>query len=140
MIRLFLACTLFFLPGFLFAADHFDGTWHTKIVCPPKGSTEGYTWVFESVITNSNLHGSRGTDGEPGSFVLTGAVAADGSAKLTGTGLVASRKYARGIFAHKGEEYTWDVKAQFKDTEGTGLRSEGLGIVGRACTFEFVKQ
>ena len=46
----------------------------------------------------------------------------------------------RGVFAHKGEEYTWDVKAQFKDTDGTGTRNEGLGIVGRPCTFVFEKQ
>ena len=82
----------------------------------------------------------RGVEGQPGSFVLEGKVADDGSAKLTGNGIIASRQYARGIFAHKGEPYTWDVKATFKDTNGTGLRNEGLGIVGRPCTFEFMKQ
>jgi len=30
-------------------------------------------------------------------------------------------------------------KTQFKETEGEGSRNEGLGIVGRPCTFEFVK-
>jgi hypothetical protein len=53
---------------------------------------------------------------------------------------VASRKYARGVFAHKGEDYSYDIKAQFGETSGTGTKSEGLGIVGRTCTFDFVKQ
>jgi hypothetical protein len=140
---LFVAACLF-LPGILIAAEHptlkFDGTWRTKIVCPPKGSTEGFTWFLDSVVSGGNLRGARGTEGEPGSFVLTGKIEEDGSAKLTGDGIINNRKYARGVFAHKGEEYTWDVKANFKETDGTGLRNEGLGIVGRPCTFEFTKQ
>jgi hypothetical protein len=51
-------------------------------------------------------------------------------AKLSANGIVASRQYARGVFAHKGESYSYDVKAQFKETEGTGTKSQGLGIVG----------
>jgi hypothetical protein len=43
-------------------------------------------------------------------------------------------------FAHKGEDYSYDIKAQFSETKGTGTRSTGLGIVGRPCTFDFVKQ
>ena len=92
------------------------------------------------MIANGNLRGVRGTEGEPGSFVLSGKINEDGSAKLSGDGILASRKNAHGLFAHKGEEYNWDVRAQFKDTDGTGARNEGLGIVGRACTFEFHKQ
>ena len=87
-----------------------------------------------------NLRGVRGTQGQPGYFVLDGRIADDGSAKLNGNGIINSRQYARGIFAHKGESYTWDVKAQFKDTDGTGFRNEGLGIVGRPCSFDFTKQ
>jgi hypothetical protein len=138
--RVLVVCAFFFLPGILIAADRFDGNWHTKIVCPPKGSTEGFTWYLDGVVENSNFHALRGTQGEPGSFLLTGKIEADGSAKLTGDGFINSRKYARGVFAHKGEEYTWDVKATFKDHDGTGLRNEGLGIVGRPCTFEFTRQ
>jgi hypothetical protein len=135
-----IVCALLFAPGVLIASEHFDGTWHTKITCPAKGNTEGFTWNLDSAIQNGNLRGVRGTEGQPGSFVLEGKVADDGSAKLTGNGIINSRQYARGIFAHKGEQYTWDVKAQFKDSDGTGLRNEGLGIVGRPCTFEFTKQ
>jgi hypothetical protein len=142
--RFLFVSALIFLPGILIAAEHptlkFDGTWRTKIVCPPKGNTEGFTWFLDSVITGGDLRGARGTEGEPGSFVLSGKIEENGSAKLTGDGFINSRKYARGIFAHKGEEYTWDVKADFKETTGTGLRNEGLGIVGRPCTFEFTKR
>ena len=139
-LRLSLLCTLLFLPGLLTASENFDGKWHTKIVCPPKGNTEGFTWNFDSVIANGSLRGVRGTEGQPGSFVLDGKIKDDGSAKLSGNGIINSRAYARGVFARKGEDYTWEIKAQFKDGKGTGLRNEGLGIVGRPCTFEFEKE
>ena len=118
----------------------FDGKWVTKLVCPPKGNTEGYTLQFDSVIQNSNSRGERGTAGEGGYLLIEGKIAADGGAKLEANGIVASRKYARGPLAHKGEEYSYKIKAQFQDTEGTGTREEGLGIVGRACKFDFTKQ
>jgi hypothetical protein len=138
--RLLTVCALILLPGVLIGAERFDGNWRTKIICPPKGSTEGFTWYLDGVVTDSNFRAARGTEGEPGSFILTGKIAEDGSAKLAGNGIINSRKYARGVFAHKGEEYTWDIKANFKETDGTGLRNEGLGIVGRPCTLEFKKQ
>lgn len=118
----------------------FDGKWLTKLTCPEKGNTEGYTWQFASIIQNGNFRGEHGTAGEPGYLLLEGRIAEDGSSKLSAQGVVASRKYARGVFAHKGEEYSYDVKTQFQDTQGTGARSAGLGIVGRPCTFDFVKQ
>ena len=135
-----MVCALILLPGVLVAGERFDGNWLTKLTCPAKGNTEGYTWRFPSAIQNSNFRGERGTAGEPGYLLIEGKIAEDGSAKLSANGIVAFRKYARGVFAHKGEEYSYDIKAQFKETEGTGTRNEGLGIVGRACTFEFVKQ
>ena len=92
------------------------------------------------MIKDGAYHGERGTAGQPGYFSIDGKIADDGTAKLSANGIIASRKYARGVFAHKGEEYNYDVKAQFKETEGTGTKSQGLGIVGRTCTFEFVKQ
>jgi len=122
------------------AGARFDGTWHTKLTCPAKGNTEGYTLQFPSVVQNGSLRGERGTAGEPGYLLIEGKIAEDGKAKLSANGIVASRKYARGVLAHQGAEYSYNIKAQFKETEGTGTRDEGLGIVGRACTFEFEKQ
>ena len=122
------------------AGERFDGKWLTKLTCPAKGNTEGYTLQFPSVIQNSNFRGEHGKAGEPGYLLIEGRIAGNGSAKLSATGIVASGKYARGLLAHKGEEYSYDIKAQFGETEGTGTKSAGLGIVGRACTFDFVKQ
>jgi hypothetical protein len=92
------------------------------------------------VVSGSNFRGEHGTAGQPGYLLLEGPITDNGSAKLTANGIVASRDYARGVFAHKGEEYSYDVKAQFQDSQGTGTKGQGLGIVGRTCTFEFIKQ
>jgi hypothetical protein len=135
-----LSCTFVLLPATSIAGEHFDGSWLTKLTCPPKGNTDGYTWQFVSVIQNGNFHGARGTADQPGYYTLDGKIADNGSAKLSANGIVASRQYARGVFAHKGESYGYDVKAQFQETTGTGAKSEGLGIVGRTCIFEFTKQ
>lgn len=139
VVRRLVVCALILLPGLSIASERFDGSWRTKLVCPAKGSTDGYTWLIPSVVQNSNFHGERGTVGEPGYLLIEGKIKDDGTAKLTANGVVVSRQYARGVFAHKGEDYSYDIKAQFKETEGTGMRNEGLGIVGRPCTFEFVK-
>jgi hypothetical protein len=138
--RLVVLSVLLILPGISLAGERFDGNWQTKLTCPPKGDTEGYTWDIPSVIQNSNFCGERGTAGEPGYLLIEGKIKADGSAKLSANGIVASRKYARGVFAHQGADYSYDIKAQFKETAGTGMRAEGLGIIGRPCTFDFVKQ
>lgn len=138
--RPFAIAALILFPGALIAGERFDGSWLTKLTCPPKGNTQGYTWEIPSVIRNSNFRAERGTAGEPGYLLLEGNIAENGSTKLTANGVVASRQYARGVLAHKGEEYSYDVKAQFGETKGTGTRNEGLGIVGRPCTFEFTKQ
>jgi hypothetical protein len=124
----------------LIAGEHFDGKWQTTLTCPQKGSTEGYTWKFPSVIENGNLRGEHGTAGQPGYLLVEGPVKEDGSAKLSANGIVASRQYARGVFAHEGGNYSYNIKATFKEATGSGVRDEGLGIVGRPCTFDFVKQ
>jgi hypothetical protein len=139
-VRLLTICTLMFISVISIAGENFDGNWLTTLTCPPKGNTEGYTWKFPSVIQNRQFHGERGTAGESGYLLIEGKIAEDGSAKLSASGIVASRKYARGVFAHQGESYGYDIKAQFKESAGTGVRNQGLGVVGRPCTFEFVKQ
>jgi hypothetical protein len=139
-VRFFLVCTLILLPAVTFAGEKFDGKWLTTLTCPAKGNTEGYTWKFPGVITNGDFHGEHGTAGEAGYLLIEGPFKDDGSAKLSANGIVTSRKYARGVFAHGGADYSYNIKAQFKETEGSGTRDEGLGIEGRPCTFEFAKQ
>jgi hypothetical protein len=133
-------CALLLLPAISLAAgDQFDGNWQTKLTCPPKGDTDGYTWQFPSVIKDSNLRGEHGTAGQPGYLLIEGKIAADGTVKVTSSGIVYSRQYARGVFAAKGESYSYSVKVQFKGDQGSGTRDQGLGIVGRPCTFDFAK-
>jgi len=139
-VRLTLVGAMVFVPGLLIAGEHFDGKWQTTLTCPQKGSTEGYTWKIPSVIENGNLRGEHGTAGQPGYLLVEGPVKEDGSAKLSANGIVASRQYARGVFAHEGGNYSYNIKATFKEATGSGVRDEGLGIVGRPCTFDFVKQ
>lgn len=127
------------LPAKSSGAEKFDGNWQTRLVCPAKGDTQGYTWEFVSVVQNGNLHGERGTAGEPGYYTIDGKIGGDGSAKLNANGIVASRQYARGVLAHQGEPYSYVVKAKFSETTGSGTRDVGLGIVGRPCTLEFTK-
>ena len=139
-VRFILVCALLLLPGVSRAGERFDGKWLTTVTCPAKGKTEGYTWKFPSVVNTGNFRGEHGTAGEPGYLLNEGKIADDGTAKLSANGLVASRKYGTGIFTTQGSDYSYDIKAQFKETEGTGLRDKGLGIAGRPCTFDFVKQ
>ncbi|MGO9231579.1 MAG: hypothetical protein ACLQKA_20500 [Bryobacteraceae bacterium] len=108
--------------------------------CPAKGNTEGYTWQFASTVQDTNLRGEHGTAAEPGYLLIEGKIAQDGSAKLSANGIVASRQYARGVLAHKGADYSYNIKAKFEDAQGTGTRDVGLGVVGRPCTFDFTKQ
>ena len=139
-IRLLVAIILIFLPAISFGGERFDGNWQTKMTCPAKGNTEGYTWQFPAVIQNNNFHGEHGTVDQPGYLLIEGTIADNGNAKLTANGIIASRAYAKGLFAHQGENYSYDIKAQFNETTGTGERNTGLGVVGRPCTFEFTKQ
>ena len=105
-----------------------------------KGTPRATPGSFPASSRTAIFAESTARPGEPGYLLIEGKIAEDGSAKLSANGIVASRKYARGVFAHKGEDYSYNIKAQFKETEGTGTRNEGLGIVGRPCTFDFVKQ
>jgi hypothetical protein len=130
---------LVMLPGVSVAGEQFDGQWMTTMSCPAKGKTEGYTWKFVSTVSGGNLRGERGTAGRPGYLLIEGAIKEDGSAKLAASGLVTSKEYATGMFTTTGSEYSYNVKARFKATEGSGMRDKGLGIVGRPCTFDFVK-
>ena len=139
-VRLLAICGLLLVPGVVLAQGNFDGNWLTTVTCPPKGSTEGYTMHLPGVVKDNNFRGEHGTASEPGYLLIEGKIAADGAAKLSATGKVSSRKYGTGVFTTEGTDYSYGIKAQFKETEGTGIRDKGLGIVGRPCTFEFARQ
>ena len=139
-IHLAVASALMLLPGALTAAPRFDGNWTTHLACEAHGENPAYKWEFPSVIKDGNFHGQHGEPDGPGYLLIEGKIADDGSAKLSAKGKVVTRQNAHGIFAMKGDNYSYTIKATFSDAKGTGARDEGAGILGRPCTFEFDKQ
>jgi hypothetical protein len=138
-VRLAVACALILLPGASVAGGRYDGNWVAHLACEAHGETPAYKWMFPSTIKDGNFHGQHGDEGGPGYLVIEGKIADDGSAKLAAKGTV-TQNHAHGVFAMKGNNYSYNIKAQFEDAKGTGSRDEGAGILGRSCTFEFVKQ
>ena len=138
-VRVAAVCALLLLPGAAIAGGRYDGDWVTHLACEAHGETPAYKFLFPSTIKDGNFHGQHGEEGGPGYLVIDGKIADDGSAKLTAKGKV-TQNHAHGVFAMKGDNYSYNIKAQFEDTKGTGTRDEGAGILGRSCTFEFVKQ
>ncbi|MGO9490699.1 MAG: hypothetical protein ACLPH3_15600 [Terracidiphilus sp.] len=120
-------------------AGKFDGNWNTHMACEAHGETPAYAWDFPSAIKAGVYHGQHSAQGEAGYLVIDGPIGNDGNAKLSAKGTV-TQSHAHGVFAMKGNNYSYTIKAQFTDTKGTGTRDEGVGILGRPCTFEFTKQ
>ena len=138
-VRVAAVCALLLLPGATIAGGRYDGDWVTHLACEAHGETPAYKFLFPSTIKDGNFHGQHGEEGGPGYLVIDGKIADDGSAKLTAKGKV-TQNHAHGVFAMKGDNYGYNIKAQFDDAKGTGTRDEGAGILGRPCTFEFVRQ
>jgi len=122
------------------AAGKFDGTWNTTVVCDAKSNASGYTWKFVSAVTGNVLHGERGNAGQQGYLAIDGKIGGDGKAKLTASGITGSSQYTHAPTKVEGEDYSYEVKSQFTDTEGKGERSTGLGVAGRPCHYTFEKQ
>jgi len=139
VVRPVAVCVLMLLPGAAVAGGKYDGNWTTHMACEAHGETPAYKFVFPSTIKDNIFHGQHGEEGGPGYLVIDGKIADDGSAKLSAKGMV-TQNHAHGVFAMKGNDYSYKIKAQFEDTKGTGTREEGAGILGRPCSFEFMKQ
>lgn len=122
------------------AANRFDGNWDTTVTCDASGSTLAYSWHFTSTVAKNVLHGEKGTEGEPAYLAIDGKINQDGSAKLKATGVTGSSQYTHGPMVKSGNDYDYEVKSQFTDTEGKGERSTGLGIYGRPCHYVFEMQ
>jgi len=134
------AWAVILLPGASAVGSRFDGNWVTKLACEAHGQTPGYKWEFPSTVKDGVFHGQHGEQDGPGYLVIDGKIADDGNAKLAAKGKVVTQQNAHGVFAMKGDNYSYKIKAQFDDAKGTGTRDEGAGILGRPCTFEFTKQ
>jgi hypothetical protein len=116
----------------------FHGNYTTKLACEAHGETPAYKWEFPSEVKDGNFHGQHGEEDGPGYLVIESQNADDGSAKLSAKGKV-TQNHAHGVLAMKGDNYSYNIKAQFDDAKGTRTRDEGACILGRSCTFEFAK-
>jgi len=134
------ACALALLPATSIAAEKFDGQWLTTQDCPAQGKMEELIRKIPTTIDGNTLKGDKGTPDQPGYEIITGKIGDDGNAKLDVNGILANRANAHGLFAHKGEDYHYTVKAHFDGDKGTGTRDTGLGIESRPCSFTFEKQ
>ena len=137
--RILLICAVTLLPGALVAGGKYDGNWITHLACEAHGQTPAYKWDFPSTIKDGMFTGQHGEKDGPGYLVIEGKINDDGTSKLEAKGTV-SQNNAHGVFAMKGNSYSYKIKAQFSDTKGSGTRDEGAGILGRNCTFDFTKQ
>jgi hypothetical protein len=137
--RILIICAVTLLPGALVAGGKFDGNWITHLACEGHGQTPAYKWDFPSTIKDGMFAGQHGEKDGPGYLVIEGKINDDGTSKLEAKGTV-SQNNAHGVFAMKGNNYSYKIKAQFSDAKGSGTRDEGAGILGRNCTFDFTKQ
>jgi hypothetical protein len=137
--RILIICAVTLLPGALVAGGKYDGNWITHLACEAHGQTPAYKWDFPSTIKDGMFTGQHGEKDGPGYLVIEGKINDDGTSKLEAKGTV-SQNNAHGVFAMKGNNYSYKIKAQFSDAKGSGTRDEGAGILGRNCTFDFTKQ
>jgi hypothetical protein len=137
--RILLICAVTLLPGALVAGGKYDGNWITHLACEAHGQTPAYKWDFPSTIKDGMFTGQHGEKDGPGYLLIEGKINPDGTSKLEAKGTV-SQNNAHGVFAMKGNSYSYKIKAQFSDAKGSGTRDEGAGILGRNCTFDFTKQ
>jgi hypothetical protein len=122
---------------FPFAGDaksRFDGKWDTVLTCEPFKDARGFSWEFISDVKDGKLHGLYGTEHLAASIRIEGPIAEDGSAQLMATVWTGDKVYVPGNDTPKGTEFSYRIKAEFKDAEGKGTRTEG-----RPCAYTFKK-
>jgi hypothetical protein len=123
------------LPGASVASEgisaRFDGKWDTILNCTPFQDAQGFTWRFVSEVKNGHLVGHYGTVGQPASIWIEGNLADDGTGTLHATGRTGMPQYATGS-PQRGSNIVYDIRAEFHEGHGTGIRLEG-----RPCTYEF---
>src|ERR1700677_2419314 len=120
------------------ADKSFDGTWAVTLVVPDhtdaNGTALGFTFRFTAQVKDGVLHGEYGTKGASPSLSLDGRINTDGSADLSAKGITGKPTYSLQNVS-TGTPYTYQVKARFDGSKGTGTR-----VKGRVGNFTFVKQ
>lgn len=125
-------------PSTVAAAEpsgEFDGRWNVTLTCPPHSEEDdgakGYVHQFPAEVRNGVLRGTHGFEGQPSFHLLTGTIAADGSAALKLDGIVSNPAYAINN-AQRGKPYSYRVRASFEKSTGMGQR-----VGKRRCDFLF---
>jgi hypothetical protein len=113
------------------ATTAFDGTWDTVISCPDAAGAMGFSFRFDSLVKNGELHGEHGTKGKAGFLELNGTLVAEGVSHLLVNGLVGAAQFAVGS-RPAGTPYAYKVDATFHGNDGTGKRTQG-----RPCDLTF---
>jgi uncharacterized caspase-like protein len=107
----------------------FDGVWTGAESCPATRRVEGFRRLFVAVVKDAHLTIRQGFPGTPGSNVIEGDIAADGSLRATQSGL-------QGKFApDPGAPFAAQLSGRLGATDGSAAR-----IAGRACTLSFERQ
>ncbi len=135
ILSLALLVTLLSSLSFANDAQKFDGNWLTTVSCANYRDALGFSYQFASTVKDGVFHGVHGTEGEPGSLVIDGAIPPDGHASLYAKGRTGSPQYVPGHDTPKGTEFGYNIDAHFDGSTGTGTRVEG-----RPCTLKFAKQ
>ena len=107
------------------AASRFDGKWETVLTCEPFKDARGFSWEFTSKVKDGKLRGVYGIEHQSASIRIEGPIADDGSAQLIATVWTGGKVYVPGNDTPKGTEFTYRIRAEFKDAEGRGTRIEG---------------
>lgn len=126
--------TLLLFPVAVDATSRFDGRWETVLSCEPFKDARGFRWEFTSEVKDGRLHGVYGIEHQSASIRIEGPIAEDGIAELMATVWTGDKVYVPGNNTPKGTEFTYRIKAEFKDADGKGTRVEG-----RPCSYTFRK-
>lgn len=113
------------------STSRFDGPWSVTQECPAAGTARGYTVRYPMTVAKGVARAQFGTEGKPGSWTVSGPIAADGSATLSVRGLTG----ASDLTPHnllEGSKVYYTFPAHFDARHGTGKRT-----MQRPCTFTF---
>ena len=111
--------------------SRFDGQWSVTQECPASGTARGYTVHYPMTVAKGVARAQHGTEGKPGSWTVSGPIAADGSATFVVRGLTG----ASDLTPHnlqEGSKVHYTFPARFDAKRGTGKRT-----MQRPCTFTF---
>jgi hypothetical protein len=109
----------------------FDGQWSVTQECPASGTARGYTVRYPMTVAKGVARAQHGSEGKPGSWTVSGPIAADGSATFSVRGLTGAADLTPRNLV-EGSPFSYSFPAHFEARRGTAKRT-----MQRACTFTF---